>query len=69
MAAGREKANVWYGRGNSGSSWPPAFPRSLKAMFKPETVSRNGEARRGGQLYMELILFSVLSWQLQGIMS
>jgi len=28
MAAGREKANMWHGRGNSGGSWPPAFPRS-----------------------------------------
>jgi len=28
MAAGREKANMWHGKGNSGGSWPPAFPRS-----------------------------------------
>ena len=28
MAAGREKANIWNGRGNNGGSWPPAFPRS-----------------------------------------
>ena len=27
MAAGREKANMWHGRGNSGGSWPPAFLR------------------------------------------
>ena len=24
-----KKANMWHGRGNSGGSWPPAFPRSL----------------------------------------
>ena len=23
----RKKANMWYGRGNSGGSWPPAFLR------------------------------------------
>ena len=23
-----KKANMWPGRGNSGGSWPPAFPRS-----------------------------------------
>ena len=28
MAAGTEKANMWHGRGNSGGSWPPAFPCS-----------------------------------------
>ena len=22
----RKKANMWYGRGNRGGSWPPAFP-------------------------------------------
>jgi len=21
-----KKANIWHGRGNSGGSWPPAFP-------------------------------------------
>jgi len=26
MAAGREKANMWHGRGNSGGSWPHALP-------------------------------------------
>ena len=24
-----KKANMWHGRGNSGGSWPPAFPHSL----------------------------------------
>ena len=24
-----KKANMWHGRGNSGGSWRPAFPRSL----------------------------------------
>jgi len=23
-----KKANMWHKRGNSGGSWPPAFPRS-----------------------------------------
>ena len=27
-AAGREKTKKWHGRGNSGGSWPPAFPCS-----------------------------------------
>ena len=24
-----KKASMWYGRGNSVGSWPPAFPRSF----------------------------------------
>ena len=34
MAAGRENANMWHGRGNSGGSWPSAFPRSLRSFFR-----------------------------------
>ena len=35
-----KKANMWHGRGNSGGSWPPAFPCSLgasKARHLPHT--------------------------------
>ncbi len=28
-----KKANMWHGMGNSGGSWPPAFPRSLRGLF------------------------------------
>ena len=45
MAARREKANMWHGRGNSGGSWPPAFPCSLWSIV---SLAEAGEGGGGG---------------------
>ena len=31
----------WYGRGNSGGSWPPAFPRSVDKVKKSRSNSKS----------------------------